>query len=83
MKKNVTCKTKKLYILLAFLLIAIAMLMVVTIYCYLIKCQAKKKHLLPYHITNTKLLKKCIIKIESNDKSKEIDIKKLHVLLFQ
>ena len=45
-----TCKTQKLYILLTFLLIIIA----VSIYCYLIKYRAKK-HLLPLHVTNNEL----------------------------
>ena len=53
MKKNITYKTQNLHILLAFLLIPIALLIAVSIYNYLIKYQAKKKHLLPLH--NTKL----------------------------
>ena len=36
-KEEVTCKTQNFYILLAFLLIAIALLIAVSIYCYLIK----------------------------------------------
>ena len=40
---------------LAFLLIAIALLIAVSIYCYLVKYEAKQKQLLPYYITNTKL----------------------------
>ena len=40
--------TKIFYILLAILLIAIALLIVVSIYCYLIKYKSKQKHLLPY-----------------------------------
>ena len=43
------------YILLAFLLITIALLITVSIYCYLIKYQAKQKHLLPFHHTNNEL----------------------------
>ena len=43
MKKNITYKTQNLYILLAFLLIPIALLIAVSIYNYLIKYQAKKK----------------------------------------
>ena len=35
------------YILLAFLLITIALLIAVSIYCYMIKYQTK--HLLPFH----------------------------------
>ena len=36
-EKKVTCKTQSFYILLAFLLITIALLIAVSIYCYLIK----------------------------------------------
>ena len=36
-EEEVTCKTQNFYILLAFLLIAIALLIAVSIYCYLIK----------------------------------------------
>ena len=36
-EKNITCLTQKSYILLAFLLITIALLIAVSIYCYLIK----------------------------------------------
>ena len=35
--KNITCKTQNFYILLAFLLITITLLVAVSIYCYLIK----------------------------------------------
>ena len=48
-EKNITCKTKKFYILLDFLLITLALLMVVSIFCYLIKYQ--------FHSTNNKLNK--------------------------
>ena len=55
------------YILLAFLLITIALLIAVSIYCYLIKYRAKLKHLLLFHDTNKELRKmlhyKCIIKM--------------------
>ena len=67
--KNIACKTQNFFILFAFLLITIAFLIAVSIYCYVIKYRAKQKHLLPYHIT------KCIIKMESTDQVKEIDIK--------
>ena len=50
-----TCKTQNFYVLLAFLLITIALLIAVSIYCYLIKYRAKQKHLLPFHFTNNKL----------------------------
>ena len=36
-EKKATCKTQNFYILLAFLLIIIALLIAVSIYCYLIK----------------------------------------------
>ena len=42
--KNITCKTQNFYILLAFLLIVFASLIAVSIYYYLIKYSAKKKH---------------------------------------
>ena len=41
-EKKVTCKTQNFDSLLAFLLITIALLIAVSIYCYLIKYQAKK-----------------------------------------
>ena len=47
-KIKVTCKKKNLHILLALLLITITLFVVVSIYCYLIKYQAKQKHLVPY-----------------------------------
>ena len=43
-KKNVTCKTQNFYVLLSFFLIAIALLIAVSFYCYLIKYRAKQKH---------------------------------------
>ena len=43
------------YILLAFLLITIVLLIGVSIYCYLLKYRAKQKHLLPFHVTNNTL----------------------------
>ena len=48
-------KTQNFYILLVFFLITIALLAAISIYCYLIKYRAKKKHLLPFHIKNNKL----------------------------
>ena len=45
----------KIYILLAFLLISIVLLIAVSIYCYLIKYKSKQKHLLPYYVTNNQL----------------------------
>ena len=55
-EKQATCKTPNLYILLAFLSIIIALLIAVSIYCYLIKYRAKQKHLLPFHDTNNEVL---------------------------
>ena len=57
-EKNIAFKTQSFYILLAFLLITITLLMFVSIYCYLIKYRAKQKHLLPFH--DTKLKKFCV-----------------------
>ena len=37
-EKNITCKTQNFYILLGFLVITIALLIAVSIYCFLIKC---------------------------------------------
>ena len=56
-EKKATCKMLNFYILLAFLLITFALLIAVSIYCYLIKYRAKQKHLLPFHFTNNKLKK--------------------------
>ena len=53
-KKNITCKTQNLYVLLVFLLITIVLFIAVSIYYYLIKYQAKQKHLLPFHDTKLK-----------------------------
>ena len=43
-ERNITCKTHNLYILLAFLLITIPLLIAVIINCSLIIYQAKQKH---------------------------------------
>ena len=48
-------KTQNFCILLAFFLIANALLIAVSIYCSLIECPAKQKHLLPFHFKNNKL----------------------------
>ena len=53
--KNITCKTRNLYILFGSLLITIALMIDVTFYYYLIKYRAKQKHVLPFHVTNNKL----------------------------
>ena len=41
-KKKAACKTKILYTLLAFLLITLALLIAISIYCYLIKIKKCK-----------------------------------------
>ena len=46
-KQPVKCK-------LAFLLVTTALLIAVSIYCYLIKYGGKQNHLLPFHFTNNK-----------------------------
>ena len=52
-ERKATCKVQNFYILLAFLLITIALLIAVSLYCYLIKNRAK--HLLTFHYTNNEL----------------------------
>ena len=44
-EKKATCKRQNFYILLALLLITIALLIAVSIYCYLIKYRAKWKQI--------------------------------------
>ena len=46
MTKNITCKTQNVYILFAFSSITVALLIAVSIYCYLLKYRSKQKHLL-------------------------------------
>ena len=55
MKRKQPVKCKNFYLLLAFLLITIELLIAVSIYCYLIKYRVKQKHLLPFHFTNNEL----------------------------
>ena len=62
-KKSI-CRKENIYVLLAFLLITIQLLISDSSYCYIIKYQAKKKHLLPFHMTNNELNKKWRIKIK-------------------
>ena len=52
-EKKGICKIQNFFILL-FLLIAIALLIAASIYCYLIKYLAKRKHCLPFHDTKLK-----------------------------
>ena len=47
--------SKKVYNLHAFLLVTIALLIAVNIFCYLMKYQIKEKHLLPHHVTTNEL----------------------------
>ena len=47
-EKNISCKTQKFLYFTCFLLISIALLIAVSIYCYMIKYQAKQKHLSPF-----------------------------------
>ena len=54
LQKKITCKAQNFYILLVFLLITIALLKTVSKYCYLIKYQAKEKHLLSFRGTKLK-----------------------------
>ena len=54
-EKETICKMQNFYILLVFLLITIALMIAVSIYCYSIKYRAKQRHLLPFHSTNNKL----------------------------
>ena len=52
--KNIICETRSFYVLLAFLLITIALLIAVSISWYLIKYKAKQKD---NDVTNSKLKK--------------------------
>ena len=54
-EKKINCKTQNWYILLAFLLTTIALLIAVNIFCYLIKYWAKQKYLLPFPVKNNEL----------------------------
>ena len=61
-EKNGNCKTKKFYILLAFLLITTSLQIVISIYCYVIKYRAKlqvkisSKNILVYNISKKTLV---------------------------
>ena len=58
MKKKKTCETQSFNVLLTVLLITIALLIAVNIYCYMIKYRAKQKHLFPFH--DSKLKQFCV-----------------------
>ena len=49
------CKMPNFYILLGYLLVTMALSIVVSVYCCLIKYWAIQKHLLPFHVPNDKL----------------------------
>ena len=55
--KKAACRMQNFYILHAFLIITIVLLIAVSIYCYLIKYRAKQKHLSPFYDTNNELKK--------------------------
>ena len=77
-EKKAICKTKNFFILLAFLLIMIALLIAISIYCYLINYKKTKTYIaiLHYKLQIKKVLYWWnIIKMESKDVSKETDIK--------
>ena len=67
LRKKATCKTQNFYILLDLLSITIALLIAVSIYCYLIKCKSKQKHSLPFFVASNKLTIQ-IIKLVINSK---------------
>ena len=54
-EKKATCKMQNFYILVEFLLLTIALMIAVSIYCYLMKYRAKQKHLSLCHDTNNQL----------------------------
>ena len=54
--KIIIFEIKSFYILLPSLLITIALLIAFSIYFALTKYKAKQKHLLPYYVTNDKLI---------------------------
>ena len=54
-ERKLACKTKKIDFLLVFLSNTVALLIVISIYSYLIKYRTKQKHLFPYNATHEKL----------------------------
>ena len=54
-KKQPVEKFSLFYVLPAFLLTTITLLIAASIYCYLMNYQEKQKHLLPFQVTNNKL----------------------------
>ena len=61
-EKKATWKMQNFYILLVFLLIGIALLTAVSIYCYLKKYRVTQNSLLPIHNTYNRLKKNYISK---------------------
>ena len=55
MRRKQSGKRKIFIFYLCFFLIAIALMIAVSIYCYMIKYRLKRKHLLPFDITNNEL----------------------------
>ena len=51
--KNIICETKSFYIL-------PALLIAVSIYCYMMKYKTKQKHVLSFYVTNNELKKKAL-----------------------
>ena len=56
-KKKITYKPQNLYSSLTFILTTTALLIAISIYCYLIKYWAKRKYLLTFHSANNELRK--------------------------
>ena len=71
LKRKTTCKMQ------FCLIITIALLIAVSIYCYLIKYQGNQEHLLPFHFANNKLKEVIYSKYKSkmSNKVKYIDSK--------
>ena len=74
-EKNVTCKTQSFYILLTLFPITIALLIAVSIYCHLIKYQAKQKDLLLFHDTKSKTNQYLQYKLKMSNKAIILNIK--------
>ena len=53
--KNIICEIKSFYLLLAFLLFTIPLLIAISISCHLIKHKAKRKPFLQFYVPNNKL----------------------------
>ena len=79
MNKYIICKTQTFYILLTFLLITMALLIAVSIYCYRINNKQSKNIYYFYHVTNNELreisINKRIINMDSDDELKKLILK--------